>query len=949
MKVSFTLFFIIYIILNCDVLKCKAQSADSNTSQISTSGQGSSGSDSTDSSKGLSSVGTSVSSTVVSAGSGTGSPSVSSTVVSGVTETGSTGNVNGASPDVSVTKQNAEEKSTTSDSSDNSIKIKSAFLKENVGVKINGPCDEGFGLVLVPHIIINVDTKNTDIQLGKKTEDINYEIKLRKKGNNEDEEKVGVNLLKNVCEKGKNFKFVVYIKGDELIIKWKVINGADIPVDVKKFKIKTMTPPITSIQVFSSMSNENSFLLENKNYAITNNMPDKCEAIATDCFLSGNVDIEKCYQCSLLVENDSKSDVCFNFISRENKEKLNEELLKVQASSEYEEGVESELNEAIDSLIPSFYKKDAENGENVLISFEDLNSTLEDEIINFCSLLKLVDLSGTFMNHQIGTTVDAFNNIVKLLKEHEEEDEFVLRTKLRNPALCMKNVDDWVKSRCGLLTSDDSYVVMKKNGDINGENENNESNEEDYDGVIDLSTNEDGNVNANQFNDDIYCNDDYCNRWKDENSCISNIAVEDQGNCASSWAFSSKLHFETLRCMKGYDHLGISALYLTNCSKGKVSKRCTAGGNPSEFLQIASNSGFLPTESDYPYFYALVENTCPRDFNKWVNLWEEVKLLDYNNEANSIGNKGYSVYKSEMFKDNMDEYIKIIKREIKNKGSVIAYINAQSVLTYDFNGKNVLNMCGSKTTDHSVNVIGYGNYKNKEGEEKSYWLVRNSWGYYWGDEGNFKVDMYGPSNCDYHFINTVVVFNIDIPMMNNNLNNKKGLYNYFPKYTPEFYHNLYDQNFSSDNKISLLNNNDSNKNDVNNSYIVHGQSGEGGAPNTQLRASANQDSTPETVASSSVGSTQEQNTSTSVKKMDVFQVLKHIKNSKIKVGLMKYDNDGEIGAHHSCTRAHSFDPEKKDECVEFCKKNWEQCKDKPSPGFCLTKLDETKGCFFCYV
>lgn len=81
----------------------------------------------------------------------------------------------------------------------------------------------------------------------------------------------------------------------------------------------------------------------------------------------------------------------------------------------------------------------------------------------------------------------------------------------------------------------------------------------------------------------------------------------------------------------------------------------------------------------------------------------------------------------------------------------------------------------------------------------------------------------------------------------------------------------------------------------------------------------------------------------------MFQVLKHVKNSKIKVGLIKYDNDDEIGAHHSCTRAYSFDPEKYDECVEFCRKNWEQCKDKPSPGFCLTKLDESKGCFFCYV
>lgn len=664
--------------------------------------------------------------------------------------------------------------------------------------------------------------------------------------------------------------------------------------------------------------------------------------------MSGNIDIEKCYQCSLLVENDSKSDVCYNFISRENKEKLNEERFKVKGSTEYEESVESELKGAIDLLISSFYKSDGENGENVLISFEDLNSTLEDDIINFCSLLKLVDLSGTFMNHQIGTTADAFNNIVKLLKEHKEDDEFVLRTKLRNPALCMKNVDDWVKSRCGLLTSDDSYVVIKKNSDTNGKNENNESNDEEYDGVIDLSTNENGNVKSIQFNDDIYCNDDYCNRWKNENNCISKIGVEDQGNCASSWAFASKLHFETLRCMKGYDHLGISALYLTNCSKGKISKRCTEGGNPSEFLEIVSNSGFLPTEFDYPYFYALVENSCPSGLNKWINLWEDVKLFDYKYEPNSIGSKGYSVYKSEMFKDNMDEYVKMIKSEIKNKGSVIAYINAQSVLTYDFNGKNILNMCGSKTTDHSINVIGYGHYKNKEGEEKSYWLVRNSWGYYWGDEGNFKVDMYGPSNCNYHFINTVLVFNIDIPMMNNNENNKKGLYNYFPKYTHEFYHNFYDQNFGSDNKISLINSNGSNKNDVNNAYTVHGQSGETEVQPSQLRSTANQDSNRGAVTSDPLR-TQPETTSTSVKKMDVFQVLKHVKNSKIKVGLIKYDNDDEIGAHHSCTRAYSFDPEKYDECVEFCRKNWEQCKDKPSPGFCLTKLDESKGCFFCYV
>ncbi|MBZ2160292.1 hypothetical protein K1I93_09580, partial [Streptococcus australis] len=142
--------------------------------------------------------------------------------------------------------------------------------------------------------------------------------------------------------------------------------------------------------------------------------------------------------------------------------------------------------------------------------------------------------------------------------------------------------------------------------------------------------------------------------------------------------------------------------------------------------------------------------------------------------------------------------VKLIKDEIMNKGSVIAYVKADKIMAYEFNGKKVQNLCGDKTPDHAVNIIGYGNYINDEHQKKSYWIVRNSWGKHWGDKGHFKVDMYGPSTCEDNFIHTVVVFNINMPK------SKKSpvkitfpLYNYYLKYSPDFYHNLYYKNFDS--------------------------------------------------------------------------------------------------------------------------------------------------------
>ncbi|GAB65022.1 serine-repeat antigen [Plasmodium cynomolgi strain B] len=711
-------------------------------------------------------------------------------------------------PAATLTSSGAPE---TSSSNDSTIQVKTALLKDANGVKVTGPCGSHFELYLVPHISISAETKTNSIKLRPKLhklidskEATAGKVKFDNAVQFEEDQK----KLKNKCQPGKEneqtFKFLVLIhEGGELTLKWKVYDksapaDASNEVDVRKYILKNLDQPITTIQVHSSKVNDERLLVESKSYYVKRDIPEKCDTIATACYLNGNVDIEKCFQCTLLMDNNDTTNECFKYVSSEVTDKFKE--IKVNAQDE-EDPTEVELATSIGKILQGVYKK-GENDINELLTFDEADAALKEELLNYCASMKEVDSSGVLENYELGSEEEVFANLTNILKNHAGETKSTLQTKLKNPAICLKNADEWVESKKGLLLPSLSHTHVEATfpattkaehmNETNGGKEN-----VPYDAVINLVSAEEKNNNSSLIEDSMYCTEEYCNRWKDDTSCVSKIEAEDQGVCATSWLFASKVHLETIKCMKGHDHVASSALYVANCSNKEAKDKCQVPSNPLEFLNILEETKFLPAESNLPYSYKAVNNVCPEPKSHWQNLWENVKLLDKQYQPNSVSTKGYTAYQSDHFKGNMDAFIKLVKSEVMSKGSVIAYVKADELMGYDFNGKKVHSLCSSETPNHAVNIIGYGNYITEEGQKKSYWLLRNSWGKYWGDDGNFKVDMHGPAHCQQNFIHTAAVFNLDIPLAQSAAKKDNQLYSYYLKGSPDLYQNLYYKGFGS--------------------------------------------------------------------------------------------------------------------------------------------------------
>jgi len=72
-----------------------------------------------------------------------------------------------------------------------------------------------------------------------------------------------------------------------------------------------------------------------------------------------------------------------------------------------------------------------------------------------------------------------------------------------------------------------------------------------------------------------------------------------------------------------------------------------------------------------------------------------------------------------------------MQKEIFNRGPIACGIDAAPILKYTTGIAKGFSM----QVDHVISVVGWGT----DATEGMYWIVRNSWGEYWGEQGYIRV------------------------------------------------------------------------------------------------------------------------------------------------------------------------------------------------------------------
>ena len=183
-------------------------------------------------------------------------------------------------------------------------------------------------------------------------------------------------------------------------------------------------------------------------------------------------------------------------------------------------------------------------------------------------------------------------------------------------------------------------------------------------------------------------------------------SVKNQLECGSCWAFSASEAVEGEWFLKHNQLYNLSEQELVDCSGYLGNQGCDGGSMTNAFEYIIQNG--LCSDISYPYNGTdgqCQNQTC----TKLVHI-----------------NKYHSVPQN-----NEEQLEKAVSRQ---PVSVAIQANQQSFQLYK---KGIYSDpdCGDQL-DHGVLVVGYGYDKDYD---MKYWIVKNSWGKSWGENGYIRM------------------------------------------------------------------------------------------------------------------------------------------------------------------------------------------------------------------
>ena len=220
--------------------------------------------------------------------------------------------------------------------------------------------------------------------------------------------------------------------------------------------------------------------------------------------------------------------------------------------------------------------------------------------------------------------------------------------------------------------------------------------------------------------------------------------ARDQGPCGSCWAYSAVTAFEA-QVVKKYlveNPAYVSIQYYIDCVK--QCKGCE-GGFPLYVYEQIAKDGFVVWDDFAPYV-GVQNDVCAPPKEKFPVTTTGTIVFGKDENAGYFTGSQFTEafeYQELELKVPTPELIEKIKKILFNYGPISALIYVDDKLPYFSSGiyKTVDTKDGVKQKpNHAIVIGGYG--VNVYGE--TYWVIRNSWGSEWGEDGYLPLSMTSP-------------------------------------------------------------------------------------------------------------------------------------------------------------------------------------------------------------